>query len=163
MVISMITNLFPLPYWAPAFQRVPEFPFSPPLHTGENDGREPIRFTSTGAPVAGAGPRSTETASPGNTILTVAFACPGILAGAAPAGSRAYEVSDLQRYGIVTFDDSGRAVSIEEKLQHPKSAWVVTGLYLYDDEVVRFATELAPSARGELEITDIAPRPESKF
>ena len=83
--------------------------------------------------------------------MTVAFACPGILAGAAPAGSRAYEVSDPQRYGIVTFDDSGRAVSIEEKPQHPKSAWVVTGLYLYDDEVVRFATELAPSARGELE------------
>jgi glucose-1-phosphate thymidylyltransferase len=92
--------------------------------------------------------------------LTVAFACPGILAGAAPAGSRAYEVSDPQRYGIVTFDDSGRAVSIEEKPQHPKSAWVVTGLYL---EVVRFATELAPWARGELEITDITSMPESKF
>src|SRR5262245_6572048 len=67
----------------------------------------------------------------------------------------AYEVSDPQRYGIVTFDASGRAVSIEEKPQHPKSSWAVTGLYFYDNDVVRLATGLAPSARGELEITDI--------
>jgi glucose-1-phosphate thymidylyltransferase len=67
----------------------------------------------------------------------------------------AYEVSDPQRYGIVTFDDRGRAVAIEEKPEHPKSAWAVTGLYFYDNDVVRFASELTPSARGELEITDI--------
>jgi glucose-1-phosphate thymidylyltransferase len=67
----------------------------------------------------------------------------------------AYEVSDPERYGIVTFDEAGRAVSIEEKPKHPKSAWAVTGLYFYDNEVVRFATEIAPSVRGELEITDI--------
>ncbi len=149
MVISMITDHQSLPpsllgTRLPAGARFSFF--ATPPHRGKRWPRaDPLHFDgSTG------GGGSTETASPGNTILTVAFACPGILAGAAPAGSRAYEVSDLQRYGIVTFDDSGRAVSIEEKPQHPKSAWVVTGLYLYDDEVVRFATELAPSARGEL-------------
>jgi glucose-1-phosphate thymidylyltransferase len=53
----------------------------------------------------------------------------------------AYEVADPERYGIVTFDESGRAVAIEEKPKHPKSAWAVTGLYFYDNGVVRFATE----------------------
>jgi glucose-1-phosphate thymidylyltransferase len=67
----------------------------------------------------------------------------------------AYEVSDPERYGIVSFDESGRAVSIEEKPKHPRSGWAITGLYFYDNEVVRFATEITPSARNELEITDI--------
>jgi glucose-1-phosphate thymidylyltransferase len=67
----------------------------------------------------------------------------------------AYEVGDPERYGIVTFDASGRAVSIEEKPKHAKSPWAVTGLYFYDNDVVRFATEITPSMRGELEITDI--------
>lgn len=67
----------------------------------------------------------------------------------------AYEVSDPERYGIVTFDGSGRAVSIEEKPKHPQSKWAVTGLYFYDKDVVRFASALVPSARAELEITDI--------
>jgi glucose-1-phosphate thymidylyltransferase len=67
----------------------------------------------------------------------------------------AYEVADPERYGIVTFDAAGRAVSIEEKPKRPKSRWAVTGLYLYDNDVLRYATEITPSARGELEITDI--------
>src|SRR5262249_28655783 len=67
----------------------------------------------------------------------------------------AYEVSDPERYGIVTFDDSGGIISIDEKPHAPKSAWAVTGLYFYDNDVVRFASEITPSSRGELEITDI--------
>ena len=67
----------------------------------------------------------------------------------------AYEVRDPERYGIVTFDDSDSIVSIDEKPKAPKSPWAVTGLYFYDNDVVRFASELSPSSRGELEITDI--------
>jgi glucose-1-phosphate thymidylyltransferase len=67
----------------------------------------------------------------------------------------AYEVRDPERYGIVTFDDSNRVVSIDEKPKAPKSPWAVTGLYFYDNDVVRFASEITPSSRGELEITDI--------
>jgi glucose-1-phosphate thymidylyltransferase len=67
----------------------------------------------------------------------------------------AYEVRDPERYGIVTFDDSDSVVSIDEKPKAPKSAWAVTGLYFYDNDVVRFASEITPSSRGELEITDI--------
>ena len=67
----------------------------------------------------------------------------------------AYEVSDPGRYGIVTFNKSGRVEFIEEKPEQPKSSWAVTGLYFYDNDVVRFASEIKPSARGELEITDI--------
>ena len=66
-----------------------------------------------------------------------------------------YYVSDPERYGVVEFDDSKRVVSIEEKPAHPKSNYAVVGLYFYDNRVVQFAHDLKPSARGELEITDL--------
>ena len=67
----------------------------------------------------------------------------------------AYHVSDPERYGVVAFDSDGRAVSIEEKPQAPKSNWAVTGLYFYDARAVQIAANLKPSPRGELEITDL--------
>ena len=67
----------------------------------------------------------------------------------------AYQVADPQRYGVVDLDAAGRALSIEEKPLRPRSRWAVTGLYFYDARVTQIATHLQPSARGELEISDI--------
>ncbi|MGB1006637.1 MAG: glucose-1-phosphate thymidylyltransferase RfbA, partial [Thalassobaculaceae bacterium] len=66
-----------------------------------------------------------------------------------------YYVSDPERYGVVTFDDQGQAIEIVEKPKNPTSNWAVTGLYFYDNRVLDIAANIAPSPRGELEITDV--------
>jgi glucose-1-phosphate thymidylyltransferase len=84
---------------------------------------------------------------------------PEILRNAAAASRGAsvfaYHVHDPDRYGVVEFDASGRATSIEEKPKHPRSNWAVTGLYFYDERATELAANLKPSPRGELEITDL--------
>jgi glucose-1-phosphate thymidylyltransferase len=66
-----------------------------------------------------------------------------------------YHVQDPERYGVVEFDQSGKAISLEEKPKKPRSSWAIAGLYFYDSNIVTYAKELKPSARGELEITDL--------
>lgn len=83
----------------------------------------------------------------------------GMLREAAQRGSGAtvfgYHVNDPQRFGVVEFNKAGKAVSIEEKPARPKSSYAVTGLYFYDNDVIDIARRIRPSARGELEITDV--------
>ena len=84
---------------------------------------------------------------------------PEMLAAAAARGTGAtvfaYQVRDPERYGVVSFDEEGRATDIIEKPKTPASNWAVTGLYFYDKQVVQYAAEIKPSKRGELEITDL--------
>ncbi|NLO63161.1 MAG: glucose-1-phosphate thymidylyltransferase RfbA [Clostridiaceae bacterium] len=88
----------------------------------------------------------------GNGISSILREASGREGGATIFG---YYVNDPQRFGIVEFDRDGNAISIEEKPEHPKSNYCVTGLYFYDHRVCEFAGKIRPSARGELEITDL--------
>jgi glucose-1-phosphate thymidylyltransferase len=88
----------------------------------------------------------------GHNLSTLLKRCASLTDGARVFG---YFVSDPERYGVVEFDDGGRALSLEEKPARPRSSYAVPGLYFYGPDVCRYAAELAPSARGELEITDL--------
>jgi glucose-1-phosphate thymidylyltransferase len=88
----------------------------------------------------------------GHGLTDVLRRANGHVSGATVFG---YHVADPERYGVVSFDDQGRAQTIEEKPSAPRSSYAVTGLYFYDERVVDFAHSISPSARGELEITDV--------
>jgi glucose-1-phosphate thymidylyltransferase len=88
----------------------------------------------------------------GEGMMALLQECAALKEGAAIFG---YKVNDPQRYGIVEFDGEGNVLSLEEKPQHPKSSFAIPGIYFYDNQVVKFAESLKPSARGEIEITDL--------
>ena len=88
----------------------------------------------------------------GHGLTSLLSRCSQLNEGAIVFG---YKVHDPERYGIVEFDKDNKVVSIEEKPEHPKSKYAVTGLYFYDNKVVEYAKQITPSKRGELEITDI--------
>lgn len=88
----------------------------------------------------------------GHGLTSLLSKCAKLKEGAIVFG---YKVHDPERYGIVEFDKDNKVVSIEEKPEHPKSKYAVTGLYFYDNKVVEYAKQITPSKRGELEITDI--------
>jgi glucose-1-phosphate thymidylyltransferase len=88
----------------------------------------------------------------GEGIISLLQSCASLREGAIIFG---YKVNDPQRYGVVEFDAEGSVLSLEEKPVHPKSSYAVPGIYFYDDQVVKIAETLKPSARGEFEITDL--------
>ncbi len=88
----------------------------------------------------------------GEGIISLMQSCALLESGAIIFG---YKVNDPQRYGVVEFDSDGRVLSLEEKPTHPKSSYAVPGVYFYDNQVVKIAEALEPSARGEIEITDL--------
>lgn len=88
----------------------------------------------------------------GEGMMSLLQKCASLQEGAMIFG---YKVHDPERYGIVEFDEDGNVLSIEEKPKEPKSDWAVPGIYFYDRKVVKFAESLKPSARGEIEITDL--------
>ena len=88
----------------------------------------------------------------GGGIISLMQSCAALESGAIIFG---YKVNDPQRYGVVEFDSDGTVLSLEEKPAHPKSSYAIPGIYFYDNQVVKFAEALEPSARGEIEITDL--------
>lgn len=88
----------------------------------------------------------------GEGIISLLQGCASLQEGAIIFG---YKVNDPQRYGVVEFDAEGRVLSLEEKPRHPKSSYAIPGIYFYDNQVVQIAEMLKPSARGEIEITDL--------
>lgn len=88
----------------------------------------------------------------GEGMMSLLQGCSALKDGAMIFG---YKVHDPERYGIVDFDEGGNVLSVEEKPKKPKSNWAVPGIYFYDSQVVKFAESLEPSARGEIEITDL--------
>jgi glucose-1-phosphate thymidylyltransferase len=88
----------------------------------------------------------------GEGLISLLQSCASLTEGAMIFG---YKVHDPERYGIVEFDEDGNVLSIEEKPKEPRSDWAVPGIYFYDNQVVKYAESLGPSARGEIEITDL--------